>query len=84
MKQYPNGHWYDPPELPWKDFQMVLCDGPPRSGANRNILWEFAQQNGCSPKAILIDDAHREGQYMPPGYSCELKGSLRKFAVGLR
>jgi predicted O-methyltransferase YrrM len=84
MKDYPEGRWYDPPELPWKDFQLVLCDGPPRAGNNRNELYNFMEQNACYPRAILVDDAHRNGFYMPPGYSRELMGGLRKFAVGIK
>jgi predicted O-methyltransferase YrrM len=84
LKQYPKGRWYDPPELPWQDFQMVLCDGPPRAGANRNILWDFMNLNGGSPRCLLVDDANRDGKFIPAGYNGEVVGINRKFAIGLR
>lgn len=83
LKDYPNGNWYDPPELPWKEFQMVLCDGPPREGANRNILFETMEKHGCKPRVILVDDAHRNGVFMPEGYNCDVRGLNRKFAIGM-
>lgn len=84
LKATAAGKWYDPPELPWADFQLVLCDGPPRWEGNRKILWSVMQTHGCSPKCILVDDANTEGESIPAPYRTEIKGQLRKFAVGLR
>jgi predicted O-methyltransferase YrrM len=84
LKQYPKGRWYDPPELPWLEFQMVLCDGPPRAGSNRNILWDVMEQHGCRPRCLLVDDANRDGKFIPDGYNGEIRGDNRKFAVGLK
>jgi len=84
LKHTPAGRWYDPPRLPWADFDVVLCDGPPRFEANRRILMGVMASHDCRPRCILVDDAETEGDAVPPDYRTEIKGQLRKFAVGLR
>jgi hypothetical protein len=84
LKEYDIGRWYDPPGLPWKDFQFVLCDGPPKFCSNRSVLFQVMEKEGCNPRCILVDDAHRDGCQMPPGYRSEVRGLMRKFAVGPR
>jgi hypothetical protein len=80
----PAGKWYDAPRLPWDDIQLVLCDGPPRKEGNRRILFGVMATHDCRPKCILVDDAETEGDSIPEDYRTEIKGQLRKFAVGLR
>ena len=84
LVQYPAGRWYDLPWLPWHEFDLVLCDGPPRADANRRILWGVMATKDCRPRCILVDDAETEGDAVPPEYRTEIKGELRRFAVGLR
>lgn len=72
--------WYAPVKLPWSDFRGVLCDGPKRSDGDREKLLSAMDKNGCKPKVILVDDAATEG-FCPEGYSSELRGKQRLFAV---
>jgi len=62
----------------------VLCDGPSRREANRRILFGVMATHDCRPKCILVDDADTEGDSIPAPYRTEIRGELRKFAVGLR
>lgn len=84
LTEYPAGKWYELPRVPWADVQMVLCDGPPRQEANRRILFGVMATHDCRPKCILVDDAETEGDSIPAPYRTEIRGELRKFAVGLR
>ena len=84
LKEYPSGRWYDVPRLPWNDFELVLCDGPPRQEGNRKILFGVMATHDCRPKCVLVDDADTEGDSIPAPYKTEIKGQLKKFAVGLR
>lgn len=84
LKDYPAGKWYDVPRLPWNDFELVLCDGPPRQEGHRKTLFGVMATHDCRPKCILVDDADTEGDSIPSPYRTEIKGQLRKFAVGLR
>jgi hypothetical protein len=79
----PAGKWYEVPKLAW-DFDLVLCDGPPRKEGNRRILWGVLATHDCRPRCILVDDADTEGEAVPNNYRTEIKGQIRKFAVGLR
>lgn len=83
LKQYEKGRWYSCPELPWKDLQLILCDGPPRQEGNRSILWDVMREHGGNPRCILVDDADT-GESIPAPYRSEIKGIIRQFAVGLR
>lgn len=80
----PAGRWYEVPRLPWAEADIVLCDGPPRFEANRRILFGVMATHDCRPRCILVDDAVTEGDAVPDNYRTEIKGQLRKFAVGLR
>ena len=80
----PAGRWYEVPRLPWGDIELVVCDGPPRMEGNRRILFGVMATHDCRPKCILVDDADTEGDSIPAEYRTEIKGQLRKFAVGLR
>ena len=84
LVEYPSGRWYEIPRVPWADFDVVLCDGPPRFEANRRILLGVMATHDCRPRCILVDDAVTEGDAVPDNYRTEIKGQLRKFAVGLR
>lgn len=84
LKEYPAGKWYDLPRLPWDQVDLVMCDGPPRQEGNRRILWGVMATHDCRPRCILVDDADTEGDAVPAEYRTEIKGQLRKFAVGLR
>lgn len=84
LVQYPAGKWYSIPRLPWQDFQLVLCDGPPRWEGARRILFGVMATNDCRPRCILVDDADTEGDALPADYRTEIKGQIRKFAIGLR
>lgn len=82
---YPAGRWYSLPKgLPWSEVDLVLCDGPPRLEGNRRILWGVLATKDCQPRCVLVDDADTEGDAVPPTFRTEIKGELRKFAVGLR
>lgn len=81
---YPAGNWYTLPQLPWDSFDLVLCDGPPRQEGLRRILFGVLASHDCRPRCILVDDADTEGDSIPAPYRSEIKGELRKFAVGLR
>lgn len=81
----PAGRWYDPPRgLPWESFDLVLCDGPPRLEGNRRILFGVMATHDCRPRCILVDDADTEGDSIPEPYRTEIKGEIRKFAVGVK
>jgi predicted O-methyltransferase YrrM len=84
LKDYPAGKWYDVPRLPWNEFNLVLCDGPPRREGNRRTLFGVMATHDCRPRCVLVDDADTEGDSIPSEYQTEIKGQLRKFAVGLR
>lgn len=84
LKDYPSGRWYEVPRLPWADFDLVLCDGPPRKEGHRRILFGVMATHDCRPRCILVDDADTEGDSIPNDYKSEIKGQFRKFAIGLR
>lgn len=84
LRDTPAGKWYETPRLPWQDVELVLCDGPPLREANRRILFGVMATHDCRPKCILVDDAATEGDSIPAPYRTEIRGELRKFAVGLR
>jgi len=84
LQDYPAGKWYSVPRLPWDQFELVLCDGPPMQEANRRILFGVMATHDCRPKCLLVDDAVTEGDSIPAPYRTEIRGELRKFAIGLR
>ena len=72
--------WYSDVDLPWTECDVVLCDGPPRKGNDREVLFQRMIDNECWPRIILKDDTDTIPEVL--GYEFEIMGALRKFAVG--
>jgi hypothetical protein len=86
---HPQGRWYDVPDLPWREFRTVLCDGPPRQKGERSVVLSVLDAHECRPQCLLFDDAETEAAAFASwaadrGYRFEIKGQLRKFALGVR
>lgn len=64
LRSYGEFAWYDPPlaEMP-KDFQLVICDGPPGSTlGGRYGLLPVMGERLAAEAIILLDDATRPGE----------------------
>jgi hypothetical protein len=64
LRSYGSFAWYDPPlaEMP-KEFQLVICDGPPGSTAGgRYGLLPVMGKRLPAGSVILLDDATRPGE----------------------
>lgn len=64
LRSYGEFAWYDPPlaEMP-KEFQLVICDGPPGSTARgRYGLLPVMGERLPAEAVILLDDATRPGE----------------------
>jgi hypothetical protein len=64
LRSYGEFSWYDPPlaEMP-KEFQLVICDGPPGSTAGgRYGLLPVMGERLPAGTVILLDDATRPGE----------------------
>ena len=64
LRSYGEFAWYDPPlaEMP-KEFQLVICDGPPGSTAGgRYGLLPVMGERLPAGSVILLDDATRPGE----------------------
>jgi predicted O-methyltransferase YrrM len=81
--------WYSAVDVPWKAFDVVVCDGPKRSDGDREILLSEMDKHGCHPKVVLVDDAVTEAEPFKSwagkqGYEFKVIGKLRQFAVATR
>lgn len=70
LVDYEKGRWYAHTDI---DADLVVCDGPPRQLANREILFDFLK----SPKCVVMDDCS-SSPHLP---EAEVKGKFRKFIV---
>lgn len=89
LKKYGTGKWYDDRELPQGEFNLALCDGPPRAISNRSLLYE-KMGDQLSKAVVLMDDADDDMAVYPlknwaNGLNREVKvlGRKRRFAVCL-
>ena len=64
LKSYEGGKWYDTTTLPDEKWALALCDGPPRSISNRNILWESFGEK-LDKAVVMMDDVDNEDAVQP-------------------
>lgn len=83
LVQHPEGRWYGETDAPWRDCDVLLCDGPPHKLGNRSILYRVMRENDAQPRVFVQDDM----SYVPSAlealpYQFEVVGSVRPFVVG--
>lgn len=71
--------WYMDTDLPWHDADLVVCDGPPRSLSNRDLILKKINGTNC----IVFDDFSPTEAMTEWGknYSFECLGEQRKFTI---
>lgn len=73
------GGWYSGYEsLPWERCDVVVCDGPPPQLGSRDRIFDVLANKGVRP-LVLRDDMTVAP--VVEGYTAELMGTVRPFAV---
>lgn len=91
LKDYEDGKWYNAESLPAKNYDLVLCDGPPRRISNRSLLYTMLYDQIRDSRVLVMDDADDDAAVAPIkswseglGRSVDVMGQKRRFALSLK
>ena len=74
-------NWYRDEELPWHEADLIICDGPPRSLSDRDLILKKINGTGC----VVFDDVSVPSaamiEWAGDRYKFECLGKYRKFTI---